>query len=80
MYLCCGSVVVLSSIWLFIGNFINYRLLERERKREEAYKRTDREEQEQTETHAEADGDADAEAAQQLCEDKDGAMQRETNI
>ncbi|KAL0196576.1 hypothetical protein M9458_010148, partial [Cirrhinus mrigala] len=68
MYLCCGSVVVLSSIWLFIGNFINYRLLERERKQEEAYKPTDREEQEQTETNA----DTDAEAAQQLCEDKDG--------
>ncbi|KAK2893153.1 hypothetical protein QQF64_034879 [Cirrhinus molitorella] len=76
MYLCCGSVVVLSSIWLFVGNFINYRLLERERKQEETYKRTEREEQPQTET----DADADAEAAQQLCENKEDAMQRETNI
>uniref|UniRef100_A0A8C2IXL9 Monocarboxylate transporter 2 n=1 Tax=Cyprinus carpio TaxID=7962 RepID=A0A8C2IXL9_CYPCA len=78
MYLCCGAVVVLSSIWLFIGNFINYRLLERERKQEETYKRGEQEEQEQTETHA--DTDADAEAAQQLCENKDGVLQRETNI
>ncbi|XP_016307640.1 monocarboxylate transporter 2-like [Sinocyclocheilus anshuiensis] len=72
MYLCCGSVVVLSSVWLFIGNFINYRLLERERKRmqEEMYKRADCEEQ----------TDADADTAQQLCENKDGVMQHETNI
>uniref|UniRef100_A0A8C2D750 Monocarboxylate transporter 2 n=1 Tax=Cyprinus carpio TaxID=7962 RepID=A0A8C2D750_CYPCA len=74
MYLCCGSVVVLSSIWLFIGNFINYRLLERERKsmQEEMYRRADLEEQEQTET--------DADASQELCENKDGVMQHETNI
>ncbi|XP_073694278.1 monocarboxylate transporter 2-like [Garra rufa] len=80
MYLCCGSVVVLSSIWLFIGNFINYRLLDQERKQEEMYKCADREEKDQTETNAEADTDADAEAAQQLCENKDDVTQRETNI
>ncbi|XP_052429978.1 monocarboxylate transporter 2-like [Carassius gibelio] len=76
MYLCCGSVVVLSSIWLFIGNFINYRLLERERKhmQEEMYKRADREEQERDQTETDTD------VTQELCENKDGVMQHETNI
>ncbi|KAM9467596.1 monocarboxylate transporter 2 [Clarias gariepinus] len=35
MYISCGCVVIFASIWLFIGNFINYRLLEKERKQEE---------------------------------------------
>ncbi|XP_061663091.1 monocarboxylate transporter 2-like [Syngnathoides biaculeatus] len=35
MYFCCGAVVIVASIWLFIGNFINYRLLDRERKLEQ---------------------------------------------
>lgn len=74
MYLCCGAVVVFASIWLFIGNFINYRLLDRERKREEMYKQAEQEEPAQTET------DADDQAAQQLCGNKDGVMQCETNI
>ncbi|KAG7269660.1 hypothetical protein CRUP_019049, partial [Coryphaenoides rupestris] len=38
MYFCCGAVVIVASIWLFIGNFINYRLLERERKQADTYK------------------------------------------
>lgn len=70
MYLCCGSVVILASVWLFIGNFINYRLLERERKQNETSER--RENQEQTQMNADA--------SQQLCEDQDGVVQRETNI
>lgn len=74
MYLCCGSVVILASVWLFVGNFINYRLLERERKQNETSER--REDLEQTQ----AQTDADAEASQQLCEDQDGVVQRETNI
>lgn len=76
MYLCCGTVVVFASIWLFIGNFINYRLLDQERKREEMYKQAEQEEPVQTETNA----DADDQVAQQLCENKDGVMQCETNI
>ena len=36
MYISCGAIVIFASIWLFIGNFINYRLLERERKQPEA--------------------------------------------
>ncbi|XP_061923116.1 monocarboxylate transporter 2 [Entelurus aequoreus] len=37
MYFCCGAVVIVASVWLFIGNFINYRLLDRERKRAQQY-------------------------------------------
>ncbi|XP_061770026.1 monocarboxylate transporter 2-like isoform X2 [Nerophis ophidion] len=37
MYFCCGAVVILASLWLFIGNFINYRLLDRERKQLQQY-------------------------------------------
>lgn len=36
MYLASGAIVVTASIWLLIGNAINYRLLEKEKKREEA--------------------------------------------
>ncbi|CAF96301.1 unnamed protein product, partial [Tetraodon nigroviridis] len=43
MYFCCGAVVILASVWLFIGNFINYRLLERERKKAEMYKQAETE-------------------------------------
>ncbi|XP_055252335.1 monocarboxylate transporter 2 [Moschus berezovskii] len=32
MYLACGAIVVLASVWLLIGNAINYRLLAREKK------------------------------------------------
>ncbi|XP_044535150.1 monocarboxylate transporter 2 [Gracilinanus agilis] len=35
MYFCCGVIVTIASIWLFIGNAFNYRLLEKERKLEE---------------------------------------------
>uniref|UniRef100_A0A8C4VSF5 Monocarboxylate transporter 2 n=1 Tax=Gopherus evgoodei TaxID=1825980 RepID=A0A8C4VSF5_9SAUR len=35
MYIVCGSIVIAASIWLFIGNAINYRLLAKEKKLEE---------------------------------------------
>ncbi|XP_005298027.1 monocarboxylate transporter 2 isoform X1 [Chrysemys picta bellii] len=35
MYIVCGSIVIVASIWLFIGNAINYRLLAKEKKLEE---------------------------------------------
>ncbi|XP_060695621.1 monocarboxylate transporter 2-like [Hemiscyllium ocellatum] len=35
MYLVCGSIVIVASIFLFIANAINYRLLEKEKKMEE---------------------------------------------
>ncbi|XP_040266407.1 monocarboxylate transporter 2-like [Bufo bufo] len=31
MYFACGMIVILASIWLFIGNAINYRLLAKEK-------------------------------------------------
>lgn len=39
MYMACGAIVFLSSLWLLIGNAINYRLLAKEKKLEEARKR-----------------------------------------
>ncbi|XP_036025494.1 monocarboxylate transporter 2 [Onychomys torridus] len=39
MYIASGTIVVISGIWLFIGNAINYRLLAKERKREKARKK-----------------------------------------
>lgn len=81
MYFCCGAVVIVASIWLFIGNFINYRLLERERKSAEMYKRTETEDPDHVREQKEADGDAQAseELADKSQKDKE-PMQRETNI
>ncbi|XP_013014854.1 monocarboxylate transporter 2 [Cavia porcellus] len=39
MYMSCGAIVVVASIWLLIGNTINYRLLANERKKEKARKK-----------------------------------------
>ncbi|XP_037704284.1 monocarboxylate transporter 2 isoform X2 [Choloepus didactylus] len=39
MYIACGAIVVISSVWLLIGNAINYRLLDKEKKLEEAKKK-----------------------------------------
>ncbi|XP_046921027.1 monocarboxylate transporter 2 [Lynx rufus] len=36
MYIACGAIVFLSSVWLLIGNAINYRLLAKEKKLGEA--------------------------------------------
>lgn len=81
MYFCCGGVVILASIWLFIGNFINYRLLERERKRAELYKRTETEDPDQALDQKEADGETQAsEDLVDKSEKGDEPMQRETNI
>lgn len=35
MYFVCGVIVIVASIWLFIGNAINYRLLAKEKKLED---------------------------------------------
>ncbi|XP_006886157.1 PREDICTED: monocarboxylate transporter 2-like [Elephantulus edwardii] len=35
MYMACGSVVVIASVWLLIGNAINYKLLDKEKREEE---------------------------------------------
>lgn len=39
MYLACGSIVFISSVWLLIGNAINYRLLAKEKNLEQAKKK-----------------------------------------
>lgn len=81
MYFCCGAVVILASIWLFIGNFINYRLLERERKHAEMYKPADTEDPDPVQDQKEADGEA--QASTELVDqsqNEEEAMQRETNI
>lgn len=72
MYFCCGAVVIVASIWLFVGNFVNYRLLEREKKAE-MYKRAETEDPDQKK---EADGEA---TASQGPADEQ-PMQHETNI
>lgn len=80
MYFSCGAIVILASIWLFIGNFINYRLLERERKDAEQCKRTD---PDWEQDHKGADSDAQAAAAEELDNDTHKAeesVQRETNL
>lgn len=81
MYFCCGAVVIVASIWLFIGNFINYRLLERERKQQEKYKQTETEDPDHIRDQKEADGEA--QAADKLVDKsqkEEEPMQRETNI
>lgn len=81
MYFCCGAVVIVASIWLFIGNFINYRLLDRERKHAEMYKRTETEDPDHVQDQKEADGEA--QASEELVDKskkEEEPMQRETNI
>ncbi|KAL2776126.1 monocarboxylate transporter 2 [Daubentonia madagascariensis] len=39
MYMACGAIVVVASVWLLIGNAINYRLLEKEKKKKQARKK-----------------------------------------
>lgn len=39
MYFVCGIIVIVASIWLFIGNAINYRLLAKEKKLEDEKQR-----------------------------------------
>ncbi|GAA6100202.1 monocarboxylate transporter 2 [Tachysurus ichikawai] len=76
MYICCGSVVILASIWLFVGNFVNYRLLEKESK-QELYKRAELEEPDKG-----PDCKEDGQVSEQLCGKHvvEDAVQRETNI
>lgn len=74
MYTCCGCVVIFASIWLFIGNFINYRLLEKERN-QETYKQAELEEPDR-----EADCTDDGQVSEELCGKVGDVVQRETNI
>lgn len=74
MYICCGSVVILASIWLFIGNFINYHLLEKERNAE-MYKQAELEEPDKEPSLTE-----DGQVSENVCEKGEGHVQRESNI
>ncbi|XP_077450122.1 monocarboxylate transporter 2 [Stigmatopora argus] len=76
MYFCCGAVVIVAALWLFIGNFINYRLIERERKLEQ-YKPAGSEDPDAVQKREEAEaGDT-----KQPDEEKGKEpMQRETNM
>ncbi|KAL4660307.1 monocarboxylate transporter 2-like isoform X1 [Arapaima gigas] len=74
MYFCCGAVVTLASIWLFIGNAINYRLLARENRRAVQYKTTDSKDKKT---------DTDSQVMENLCihtVKEEVAIQQETNI
>ncbi|XP_066579906.1 monocarboxylate transporter 2 [Amia ocellicauda] len=78
MYFCCGVIVIIASIWLFIGNAINYRLLDKERKREQELKQDEI-------NHDHKDGDADCknnseDVSVSPKKQPDDLMQRETNI
>lgn len=75
MYICCGSVVIFASIWLFIGNFINYRLLERERKIEK-YNKAETEEPDRDHDQIEEN----TQAFEELNKKVEDEIQRETNI
>lgn len=81
MYFCCGAVVILASIWLFIGNFINYRLLARECKKAEMYKQAETEDPDQVQDSKQAEGEVQASGELfDKCIKNEQPMQRETNI
>ncbi|XP_028810522.1 monocarboxylate transporter 2 isoform X2 [Denticeps clupeoides] len=80
MYFCCGAVVIFASIWLFIGNAINYRLLEREKKKEEMYKPAVAVETDPDTNSYQKETDANGQASEDLSEKTEDNMQRETNI
>ncbi|KAK7896174.1 hypothetical protein WMY93_021499 [Mugilogobius chulae] len=64
-----AGVVILASIWLFVGNFINYRLLDRERKQAELYKQTETEDPDRDQNKKETDAEA-QQPSQELDEQK----------
>ncbi|KAL8221420.1 UNVERIFIED_CONTAM: hypothetical protein K2H54_067398 [Gekko kuhli] len=78
MYFVCGVIVTVASIWLFIGNAINYRLLAKEKKVEEerqrALKNADSKEVEPL-TYKESE-----EAVDRSSKSQDSPSERETNI
>lgn len=76
MYFSCGAVVIVAGIWLFIGNFINYRLLERERKKREMCNPAESEDSDEEESDK-AEGFDDPISK---CEKGEELMQRETNF
>ncbi|XP_017391773.1 monocarboxylate transporter 2 [Cebus imitator] len=74
MYMSCGAIVVAASVWLLIGNAINYRLLAKERKEENARKTTRESEPLSKPKHPEDDVHVKVSNAQSI------TSERETNI
>uniref|UniRef100_A0A8C9A7S7 Monocarboxylate transporter 2 n=1 Tax=Prolemur simus TaxID=1328070 RepID=A0A8C9A7S7_PROSS len=74
MYLSCGAIVVLASVWLLIGNAINYRLLEKEKKAAQAKKKTSTLESRESEPLSRSKHSEDVPKAQAT------PSERETNI
>ncbi|XP_032144715.1 monocarboxylate transporter 2 isoform X1 [Sapajus apella] len=74
MYISCGAIVVAASVWLLIGNAINYRLLAKERKEENARKTTRESEPLSKPKHPEDDVHVKVSNAQSI------TSERETNI
>ncbi|XP_006005027.1 monocarboxylate transporter 2-like [Latimeria chalumnae] len=78
MYFVCGAIVLFASVWLFIGNAINYRLLNKERKLEESKKTVVADaDAKDTETAGNSRPEELVIQAQRLLED---APEKETNI
>ncbi|KAM9704889.1 LOW QUALITY PROTEIN: monocarboxylate transporter 2-like [Menidia menidia] len=79
MYCCCGAVVVLAGLWLFVGNFINYRLLERER-RQDLYKPAqtrDPDQDQDQDQDQDRDQDQDQDRDQDQDQDRDKGQDRD---
>lgn len=78
MYFVCGVIVTVASIWLFIGNAINYRLLAKEKKLEDekqkAQKNADPKEAEPLTNNENEDASSRADKA------LEDPSERETNI
>ncbi|XP_043404619.1 monocarboxylate transporter 2 isoform X2 [Chelonia mydas] len=74
MYIVCGSIVIVASIWLFIGNAINYRLLAKEKNLEDKKQKALKKEAEPL-TNSENE-----EAANRADKVLNDSSERETNI
>ncbi|XP_076862554.1 monocarboxylate transporter 2 [Brachyhypopomus gauderio] len=80
LYICCGSVVIFASVWLFIGNFINYRLLDREQKQMNQYRQAETDEPNRDQELVGVQATTDMKDCEELCTNGEGAMLRETDI
>lgn len=77
MYIACGAIVFLSSVWLLIGNAINYRLLAKEKKLAEAEKKIHKPESTESEPLSKPNhSDVNVQSART----EDHPSERETNI
>ncbi|XP_044611561.2 monocarboxylate transporter 2 [Equus asinus] len=77
MYIACGAIVFLSSVWLLIGNAVNYRLLAKEKKLAEAEKKIHKPESTESEPLSKPNhSDVNVQSART----EDHPSERETNI